>query len=295
MQPLAMYLYLNEIDVPLTELRAYLQRPGHQQEYILNYLDEHFKGGGAWENGAPVFEVRGEETPPATVEGGGAYVQQAGTSSAAPMEEAADTGEAASAASSTSGAQPNDVQFSFVDIMQSMNPGYLPVVPIKREVHQVVSDYVTSNQRPPMSTLSWTIVKILTGHCNQDQYDHFVAEARKISQEIMSTYVHIEISKHLTFLLRHKLPKEYEYLTGQLWYPLDHLLKYSPLEVQALWTSAVLVRCPVQRQVAVRALGEARHKWEPRSSHSCGPGAQWSAGRPSSDGDEHGESEWRAA
>ena len=107
--------------------------------------------------------------------------------------------------------------------MASINPGYLPVVTIDREVHHKVREYVTKGLKPPMSHTSWTVIRILTGNCQESHYKAFLEEAKKVNQEIIN-HGHVEISKWLSGLLRHKFPKSYnEFIGGTQWFSAEYL------------------------------------------------------------------------
>ena len=161
-EPLLRYMYIHEIHVPLPELRAYVQQPFYDRQSVLSYLHDHFRAGGQWRDRGPYIEESTAQSSAsageasrgaASADAPGAYVRQA--MSEETTTEARGEGAAASAAgsetSSSHGAEPEHVLHSFVVIMASINPGYLPVVPIDREVHLKVRDYVAKKRKPQMS------------------------------------------------------------------------------------------------------------------------------------------------
>ena len=233
-EPLLRYMYIHEIQVPLPEPRAYVQQPHYDRQSVLAFLHDHFRAGGQWgDRGPHIAESTARSSASAgeasrgfaSADAPGAYARQAMEEE--PTAEAGGEGTAASAAgsetSSSHGAEPEHVLHSFVDIMASISPGYLPVVPIEREVHLKVRDYVTNKRKPQMSALSWTIIRILTGNCEESHYKAFLDEAKTVNQEIID-HMHEDISKWLSFLLRHKFSRDYnEFLPGTKWFPAEYL------------------------------------------------------------------------
>ena len=143
-QPLMHYLYLNEIDVPMSELRRFIMSSHPVGENVSFLLLQNFSSGGIWRGGGPAMPVSGM--------GASAGASSSGQAPPPQRPEALGTSSSAGAKTSAPGTPSTDLEYSFIDVMEPMHPGMLPVVPVEARVHGLVRAYVAIKMKPASPT-----------------------------------------------------------------------------------------------------------------------------------------------